>query len=366
MAEGGLPPPPPPLGMAAGAAAKAGMPPAPPGPLAPPGPPAGPPPPPPAAPGGLGQQGPKRMRLEDPGMAGAVLQQAGASSEDEAWTSQWADVFTLMHEGNMEARAGEYAEAIVALKKNAESLLRQRSTVQASCEQLLHTAYREAMQSHLKVMLEAAATGATQDMVDAAKKTVDDLCPPELPALQQAGPQWRAAQPGVEKLGVGLAQPGVVMPDPKAFGLAAIPSKMLAATAPGAASAKAPGLLGAPLGGDFSQIGQFAAAAAAAQQEAAAAHSNLVVSGLPDGIDDNMFRMLFSRYGTIASTRLLADQHAGFVRYQSKEQAEAAIAALNGFECNGVKLSVRFADRAPPAASTPFLNFNVPMSGHVS
>lgn len=26
----------------------------------------------------------------------------------------------------------------------------------------------------------------------------------------------------------------------------------------------------------------------------------------------------------------------------------------------------RFADRAPPAASTPFLNFNVPMSGHVS
>jgi len=297
----------------------------------------------------------KKARLEEASSPeSALLQRAGAAPEDQAWSDQWAEVFTLMQEGDMEARAGEYAEAVVALKKNAESLLRQRSTVQASCEQLLHTAYREALQSHLKVMLEAAVTGASQEVVHAAKKTVDDLCPPELAALQQAGPPYLAAQAPAAKLGIGVPQPGVGLPPSKAAGLAAVPPKLLAA--PGAAASKAPGLAAPPGQDQFSQIGQFAAAAAAAQQEAAAAHTNLWVGGLPEGIDEAMFRTLFSRYGSIVSTKLMADQRAGFVRYSAKEQAEAAIAALNGFECNGVKLAVRFADKAPAhAGAAPLL-----------
>merc|ERR1719382_687765 len=61
---------------------------------------------------------------------------ASVRDEDQEWQEQWADVFRLMHEGDMQTRGGEYAEAVVALKKNAESLRRQHKTVQSSCEQL--------------------------------------------------------------------------------------------------------------------------------------------------------------------------------------------------------------------------------------
>jgi len=283
------------------------------------------------------------MPQVDPSSA-ALLQQAGSAHDDEGWASQWAEVFTLMQQSEMEARAGEYAEAVVALKKNAESLLRQRATVQASCEQLLHTAYREAMQAHLKAMLEAASAGASQELIQAAARTVDELCPPELPGLQQGGPAWKAKQPALVQLGIGMPQPGVVMPPPKASGLMGLPGKASAAPSADAAASKAqPGF--PQLGGQsFAQIGQFAAAAAAAQQEAAASQTQLWVGGLPDGIDEAMFRTLFARYGTIASVKLASGRREGYVKYNARDQAQAAIDALNGFECNGVKLSVRLSD----------------------
>lgn len=295
------------------------------------------------------QEDQQQLALEgiDAGTA-AVLQQAGTVSEDQAWCDQWAEVFTLMQQNDMGARASEYAEAVVAVKQKAESLLRQRMTAQLSCEQLLHTAHREALQAHLKAMLEGAATGASQDLVDAARRTIDDLCPSELSQVQKAGPPWQGKQKPAAQLGIGMAQPGVVLPPIKAPGLLGLPSKALAAGG-GSAASNAQGQpqqgLVAPLGqAGFSEIGQFAAAAAAAQQEAAAAHTNLWVGGLPEGIDEGMFRTLFSRYGSIVSVKLVSEKRFGFVKYAAREQAQAAIDALNGFECNGVKLSIKFGE----------------------
>merc|ERR1719510_2115562 len=58
-----------------------------------------------------------------------------------------------------------------------------------------------------------------------------------------------------------------------------------------------------------------------------------------------MFRTLFQRYGNIMSIKVVADTRYGFVKFGTKNEAQSAIDALNGFECNGVKLQVRFADR---------------------
>merc|ERR1712060_187109 len=92
----------------------------------------------------------------------------------------------------------------------------------------------------------------------------------------------------------------------------------------------------------FAQLGSPTAPSVAVQDTI---HNNLWVGGLPDGIDDMMFRTLFARYGTIISIKLVADKRYGFMKFGIKTEAQSAIDALNGFECNGVKLQVRFADR---------------------
>lgn len=275
--------------------------------------------------------GAKRPRLDS--STAALLQQAGTSSEDDAWTDQWGNVFGVMHEGCMEARANEYAEVVVSIKMHLESLLMQRATLQASCEQLRHTAYREALQAHVQGLVVSASAGMTQDLVDSARHAVDELSPSNL--LWPSEPAWKARQPLIAKLGIGVPQPGVeVVPGP-AVGVAGLPPKPMPAV-----RAEEPSVSPHSTG-QFSQIGQFAAAAAAAQQEAAAAKPDVLVSGLPEGIDGNMFKMLFSRYGSIVIIKLMNDKRSGHVRYKTKEEAQAAIAALNGFECNGVKLSVQ-------------------------
>lgn len=269
----------------------------------------------------------------------AKLQELGASAADDSrWADEWADVFTMMHQNNMEARAGEYAEAIVALKKNAESLLRQQKTVLESCEQLLHTAYREGLQAHLKVMMEAAATGASPELIAAAKSTVDDLCPPELPTQQQTPPPWKAKQPATAQLGIGIPQPGVIPPPQKATGLLSLPGK--ARSPPPAPDNSKVGMPGGfiPMPMGQPPIGQFAAAVTAPHQAA----SQLIVEGLPAGIDEAMFKTLFSRHGNVESVKVIGEKRCGFVRYSDKANAQAAITALNGFESDGVKLSVRF------------------------
>jgi hypothetical protein len=247
---------------------------------------------------------------EEPGAKRQKLS-ANGITEEPAWVAEWAEVFSQMQENDMEGRAGEYAEAVLALKKNAESIERERATIKASCDQLLHAAYREAIQSHLKAMLETASKGCGPEIAQAALKTVNELMPP----VQSSGKGWNPAPssksaPSVN-LGIGLPQPGVVVPPPK--------SGM-------------PGIKARPT------------SAPASLNE-----TQLVVSGLPEGIDETMFRTLFLRYGSITSVKLLAEQKSGYVKYGSRAEAEAAIAALNGFESHGVVLSVRFADAAGPS-----------------
>lgn len=86
---------------------------------------------------------------------------------------KWADVFTKMREGDMDDRAGEYAEAVTALRLQADGLHRQLNTVHAAREQLYHTAYREALQARLVALTHRASAGVPQDIVDAAKQAAE-------------------------------------------------------------------------------------------------------------------------------------------------------------------------------------------------
>jgi len=252
------------------------------------------------------QQKRRRLLMDDGQPEPDDTPQPEATPEEKAWQDQWAEVFALMQEGDVEDRAGEYAEAVVALKKNAESLRRQKSTVKSSCEQLLHTAYREALQAHLQAMLEAASAGVSQEVADAADKDVEELvvqaatAPPQDLSAAQLGLIGGTAGSGPAGAGQQPAAPGQAAgPAPQASGPAA--------------------------------------------QEAAPS-CNLWVGGLPEGIDDAMFRTLFGRYGSIASVQLDVNERHGQIQYSAAQEAQAAIDALNGFECGGVKLIVKFAE----------------------
>lgn len=167
-------------------------------------------------------------------------------------SNEWCDVFTLMHQSNMEARAAEYAGALVTLKNSAYRLRRQRSCVQSACKHLLDTAYRESAQVPLADPAGACAS-----------------------ALKLQSPAMQSR------------------PDP------------------GNIVEEMPG------------------------------NGNLWVGGLPEGISEGMFQTLFARYGNIASIQLMSEQRCGLVRYSAVHEAQTAITALNGFQCNGVKLVVR-------------------------
>mmetsp|Transcript_35853 Transcript_35853/g.100876 ORF Transcript_35853/g.100876 Transcript_35853/m.100876 type:complete len:657 (+) Transcript_35853:180-2150(+) len=333
----------------------------------------------------------------------------GGADEEHAWQEQWAEVFKLMHEGDMQTRAGEYAEAVVALKKNAEHLRHQHTVVQSSCEQLLHTAYREALQSHLKTMLEAAFVGVSKEVAEAARKTVEELSPPPEVVVRQPKAQMVGTPPlsKVSNFMTGLPHNSVA-PTPHIANVAnAQPS---AAGLPGNAFVNT-SLMGSrmvqsksaspvqfgqqppplqqsqllqqpPQQFQLQQPQQFPPQPQQLQQQVQAQlqlqpqlqsqllphqqpqfaqltassvstsigqdktiHNNVWVGGLPDGIDDSMFQTLFARYGTIISIKLVAEQRYGFVKFAAASDAQTAIDALNGFECNGVKLQVRFADR---------------------
>jgi len=263
-------------------------------------------------------------------VSASFLRQAGAQPEDDAWSDQWAQVFALLQEGGKEGRAREFADAAALLKKEVDSLLRRRSEVHNACEQLLQTAYREATQAQLKSKLDKASEHSTQDIVDAARRAVDELCaaPGKPPP-----PAYEAQQAVADQLSVGLPQPGIGLPVGVSLGLAGLPAKP--APAP-----RADEMSTVPAARKSSEIGAFAAAAAAAQQEAANL-CNIAITGLPEGIDESMFKALFSRYGSLQLVKLVTERSSGFIKYSSKDEAQAAIDALNGFECQGVKLGVK-------------------------
>ncbi|KFM26428.1 ELAV-like protein 2 [Auxenochlorella protothecoides] len=89
------------------------------------------------------------------------------------------------------------------------------------------------------------------------------------------------------------------------------------------------------------------------------AHPNVFVRGLPLAWGEVEITALFQQYGTLTSIRLVrhsVTKHSlgyGFVRFQSFEDAQAAINALDATTTHGQTLQVKFADAdaGPPAAS---------------
>lgn len=90
----------------------------------------------------------------------------------------------------------------------------------------------------------------------------------------------------------------------------------------------------------------------------------LYVGNLPFSISEHEVEELFRQIGVVESTNLVTDRDTGrsrgfaFVEMDSREAAEAAIAALNGHEIDGRALTVNEArpreNRAPRAGGRGF------------
>jgi len=76
----------------------------------------------------------------------------------------------------------------------------------------------------------------------------------------------------------------------------------------------------------------------------ASGHNNLYVCGLPDGLDESVFRSMFEAYGTILSCKCMSDKRYGFVKFATEGEAQMAIQGLSGFELSGSQIQVRVAD----------------------
>src|SRR5687767_689622 len=72
----------------------------------------------------------------------------------------------------------------------------------------------------------------------------------------------------------------------------------------------------------------------------------LYVGNLSYGVDSSALEQLFSQYGTVQSAEVISDRETGrskgfgFVEMSSDEEAQAAIAALNGQQHDGRTLTV--------------------------
>jgi len=78
-------------------------------------------------------------------------------------------------------------------------------------------------------------------------------------------------------------------------------------------------------------------------------NKKLYVGGLPYSITDDRLHELFSAHGTVESANVITDRYSdqsrgfGFVEMSTQEEAEAAIAALDGTELEGRSLKVNIA-----------------------
>lgn len=78
-------------------------------------------------------------------------------------------------------------------------------------------------------------------------------------------------------------------------------------------------------------------------------NNKLFVAGLPWSVDDEQLRDLFSQYGAIISAKVIIDRDTnrskgfGFVEFNSAEDANNALKALDGSDLEGRKLVVNVA-----------------------
>ena len=82
--------------------------------------------------------------------------------------------------------------------------------------------------------------------------------------------------------------------------------------------------------------------------------SKLYVGGLPYAATETQLNTLFAAHGTVESARVIADKFTGqsrgfgFVEMSTPEEAQAAIAALNGSQMDGRSLTVNEAKPQEP------------------
>lgn len=75
-------------------------------------------------------------------------------------------------------------------------------------------------------------------------------------------------------------------------------------------------------------------------------NKKIYVGNLPYSVNDETLQHNFSEYGTVASAKVMTDRESGrskgfgFVEMGSADQAEAAIAALNGMSVGGRSIVV--------------------------
>lgn len=75
-------------------------------------------------------------------------------------------------------------------------------------------------------------------------------------------------------------------------------------------------------------------------------NKKLYVGGLPYSVTDEQLTELFESHGTVESAKVITDRYTdrsrgfGFVEMSTQEEAEQAIAALNGTELEGRSLTV--------------------------
>jgi RNA recognition motif-containing protein len=75
-------------------------------------------------------------------------------------------------------------------------------------------------------------------------------------------------------------------------------------------------------------------------------NKKLYVGGLPYSVTDEQLREIFGAHGTVESATVITDKFTdrsrgfGFVEMSTQEEAEKAIAALNGSQLGGRSLTV--------------------------
>jgi len=73
---------------------------------------------------------------------------------------------------------------------------------------------------------------------------------------------------------------------------------------------------------------------------------NIYVGNIPHSVEEDALKELFEKFGPVVSVKKITDKFTGaprgfgFVQMENKEDAEKAIAELNGYEFEGRKLVV--------------------------
>ncbi|KFK26142.1 hypothetical protein AALP_AA8G208800 [Arabis alpina] len=76
--------------------------------------------------------------------------------------------------------------------------------------------------------------------------------------------------------------------------------------------------------------------------------SSLFVKGLPDSVSEGRLRKVFSEFGQVTNVKIIINERTrqslgyGYVWFNSKEDAELAVEAMNGKFCDGRFILVKF------------------------